>query len=116
MLYAIGNKLAYNTYFLSYEHIYVVSAAYRVTRCSSTCQVQEYRVTRQVLLQSGEPAPESLFGNVPDLYVYTAINLPMNRVEGKKYTASVIVSTWGLNYQSKGSDAAKGSFLEKNYF
>ncbi len=47
-------------------------------------RMEEHRVTRQVLLQCVKPAPESLFGDVPDLDVYTAINLAMNRVEWKE--------------------------------
>ncbi len=46
--------------------------------------MEDHRVTRQVLLQCVKPAPESLFGDVPDLHVYTAINLAMNRVERKE--------------------------------
>ncbi len=46
--------------------------------------LQRHRVTRQVLLQCVKPAPESLFGDVPDLDVYTSTNLAMNRVEWKE--------------------------------
>ncbi len=47
-------------------------------------RVEEHRVTRQVLLQCVKPATESLFGDVPDLDVYEAINLAMNRLEWKE--------------------------------
>ncbi len=35
----------------------------------------EYRVPRQVLLPCVKPAPESFFGDVPDMDVDAAINL-----------------------------------------
>ncbi len=47
-------------------------------------RMEEHRVTRKVLLQCVKPIPESLFGDVPDLDIYTAINLAINRVEWKE--------------------------------
>ncbi len=46
--------------------------------------MEEHSDTGQVLLQCLKPAPESLFSDVPDLDIYTAINLAMNRVEWKE--------------------------------
>ncbi len=46
-------------------------------------RIEEHRVTPQVLFQCVKQALESLFGDVPDLDVYAAINLATNRVEGK---------------------------------
>ncbi len=47
-------------------------------------RMDERRVTRQVPLQCVKTAPESLFRDVPDLNVYTAINLAISRVEWKE--------------------------------
>ncbi len=47
-------------------------------------RMEEHRVTPQVLFQCVKPDPESLFGDVPDLDIYTAINLAINTVEWKE--------------------------------
>ncbi len=47
-------------------------------------RVEEHRVPRYVLLQCVRAAPESLFGDVPDLDVYAAIKIAMNRVDRKE--------------------------------
>ncbi len=46
--------------------------------------MEEHSVSRQGQHQCVIPAPESLFGDVPDLDVCTAIDIAMNGVEWKQ--------------------------------
>ncbi len=57
--------------------------AWRATEAHRAGGGHDVRITRQVLLQCVKLTPESLFGDVPNLDVYKAINLAMNRVERK---------------------------------
>ncbi len=51
-------------------------------------RMEEHRVTRHSVLQSVKPALETLFGDVPDFDVYTAINCAMKKVEWKAHRPS----------------------------
>ncbi len=54
------------------------------TRKGTTDDNEDAREAISFPLQCVKQAPESLFGDVPDLDVHTAINLAMNRVEWKE--------------------------------